>query len=221
MTKPIPTDASSAPRDLPDDRIGRYTAPQIAETLGVDSSTVRKCRWPWLVKAVAERRLKASNGKFTALALALFADYQARVVSDRAFEPDEWVEVTRDAYPAPAEPVEAEVVDDYVAPAATGPQFTNVADYLESHALDLTRQSDAYDTRLARLQATGEGYLERLTQVNLQLSLANADKSTQELEAALSDAYNGELERLAAVEAAKVKARIDFADRLAKSSPQG
>ena len=80
-------------------RVGRYSAPDIAKMLNVDSSTIRKCRFPWLLKAVDENRLRATNGRYTDLARQLFLDFHDRVVLDAICVPEEWVEDIKETYP--------------------------------------------------------------------------------------------------------------------------
>lgn len=191
----------------PDDRVGRYTAPQVAEKLGIDSSTVRKCRMPFLLQAFPESRIKGKNGKFTALALWLFENYQDQVILERTLEPEDWVEAVQDRFPAV---VEAVVVEEPEFQPQPRQRFNHAAHTLEHYALALTNTSDNLDTRLAQAQVEGANTLDRIQAIAAQLRTAEGDRQDQTLELQLKNAYNQELTRQLALEAARVQARQDF-----------
>lgn len=83
--------AHSAP--LPDDKEGRFSAKELAETLGIGSATLRTRWYPWLREAVTESRLKV-GGKFTELAKTLFQSYASDVVA-RELPPNEHGDAAR------------------------------------------------------------------------------------------------------------------------------
>lgn len=92
--------------------IGIHKAKDLAEELGISSSTLTS-RWlPWLYKAVDPGLIKA-NGRYTDLAKELFEDFKARVKrEENPMDSWAWVAEVKEAY-APIEeavPVEAEVV---------------------------------------------------------------------------------------------------------------
>lgn len=215
LTEDLTVLEDSAPTP-PDDRVGRYTAPQVAEKLGIDSSTVRKCRMPWLLQAFPESRIKGRNAKFTAFALHLFEDYQDRVILERSMEPEDWVEAIRDQFPAV---VEAVVVEEPEFQPQPRQRFNHAAHTLEQYALTLTNVSDNLDTRLAQVHAEGVNTLDRITAIAAQLSTAEGDRAEQTLEVRLKEAYNQELTIQIALDAARAQARQHY--QAAKPEAQG
>jgi hypothetical protein len=220
-TQGFTEDYQGPAKDSPDDRLGRYTAPQVAEELSVDSSTVRKCRLPWLLKAFPESRIKAENGKFTCLALTLFKDYQNRVILDQALVPEEWVEAVQATYSKAVEPEVLPRMDEPVEfEAEDFRPLGGALATLSAYGQTLTRQGDNSDLTMVTLRQASAQTLDTLRAISGTGSRAQADAETQGLEVDLLQAYNQELERLTAIQAAKIKARQDF-DAAVKPEAQG
>jgi hypothetical protein len=91
---------------------------------------------------------------------------------------------------------------------------------LSAYGQTLTHQGDNSDLTMVTLRQASAQTLDTLRAISGTVSRAQADAETQGLEVDLLQAYNQELERLTAIQAAKIKARQDF-DAAVKPEAQG
>lgn len=211
-----------APGAHADDREGIFTAKDLADGLGIASSTLRTRWYAWLVRAVGESRLKI-DGRFTELARELFISYKAQVVMD-GVEAEAWAKAQADIY-RPVSPVE--VVQEPPAHPFGAIQRVERQAIASQAGLELERRSEALDRQaelLAAAKAALQNDIQGITANVLDMADLDAEAQAQAQELWRLSIQRDEVQRIQREQQLKAeedRLRADIRNTLGKPSLGG